>query len=124
MRNLIPAVLLTLLAACDPGGGTGPNSTLISVRVRDDRGATAGRNEVVVTLPDATHVDARTGADGNADIRMVEPGTYVVTVVPRDGFVAGTDGLTKSVTVDARTRTEVRFTLYRTGWAPNPQNGQ
>ena len=121
MRNLLSVVLVSLLAACDPGGRLGPDATLISVRVRDDAGAAAGRNEVVITRPDAARVDARTGGDGNADIELAGPGTYVVRVIPRAGYVAGTDPLTKTVTVDARTRTELRFTLYRTGWAPNPQ---
>jgi len=120
VRLLSPTILLACLASCDIGGATGPDATLISVRVRDDRGLSAGRNEVVVVQPSALRLDARTGADGNADIALDAPGTYRVTVIPRDGYVAGSDPLTKTVTVDEHTRTQVRFTLFRSSWTPDP----
>jgi hypothetical protein len=124
LRLLIPALLLGSLAACGTGGATGPDATLISVRVRDDRGLSAGRNEVVVLAPAAGSQDARTGADGNADIVLDAPGPYRVTVIPRDGYVAGSDPLTKTITVEAHTRIQVRFTLFRSSWTPDPTLSQ
>jgi hypothetical protein len=121
-RHLVAAFLLAGALACDHGGSTGPGSTMISVRARDDVGHSAGRNPILVVRSEATPVTSQTGADGTVDIEVAGAGTYRVTIIPRDGYFGGLDSLSKSVTVLAHARTTVEFTLYRAGSVP-PEGG-
>lgn len=115
MRRLILVPLLVGAASCDIWGGASPDATVIAVRVRDDRGWPVNRAEVTATILDSTHVHAKTRSDGAVVIDVADVGTYLVTVIPRDGFVAGSDPLSKQVTVVANARATVDFTLYRVG---------
>lgn len=120
MRQLICMSLLVTVAACDLDRGTRPESTVINVRVRDDRGAPVGRTQVSATLPATTRVKAQTRSDGTADILVADAGIYRVWVVPREGYLAS-DALSKSVTVATNAKAAVDFTLYRAGSSnPNP----
>ena len=112
MRKLIAMSLITLAAACS--SNTGPDGTVISVRLRDDSGAPAGRNQIVVTQSDGSKLTVSTGNDGKANIRLASPGDCVVSVIERNGFVAS-DALTRRVSVTANTTTTLEFTLYRKG---------
>lgn len=118
MRPLILAPLLVGLAACGLGSGSAPDPTVIAVRVLDDRGAPVNRAEVTVTMSGTARVDAKTRSDGITVIDVADVGTYRVTVIPRDGYVAGSDPLTKQVTVDANEKSLVTFTLYRVSYYP------
>lgn len=117
MRPLVLASLLVGLAACDAGRGTGPESSVITVRVRDANGVSAGPNQVLVTLATGT-LSARTDRDGTAAIAVAGAGTYRVTIVPRDGFVGGTAGLSRTVAVGPGAPAVVEFTVYRAGAGP------
>ncbi len=112
MRKLIAMSLITLAAACS--SNTGPDGPVISVRLRDDSGAPAGRNQIVVTQSDGSKLTVSTGNDGKANIRLASPGDCVVSVIERNGFVAS-DALTRRVSVTANTTTTLEFTLYRKG---------
>jgi hypothetical protein len=113
MRKLIAiSVLAILAAACQ--SSTGPESTVISVLLRDDSGAPAGRNQIIVTQSDGTKLSATTGNSGKADIKVTQSGDYVVSVIQRSGFI-GSDALTRRVSVAANTKTTLEFTLYRGG---------
>ncbi len=114
MRAFVTGFLLAAAVACDIGQGTRPDATVISIRLRDDRGAPAGRNQVIVTLPASTRVNAQTRTDGTVDIGVVDPGVYRVWVIPRDGYIS-TDSLTKLVTVTSNGKVVVNFTLHRAG---------
>lgn len=112
MHKLIATGMLVIAAACS--SSTGPESTVISVLLRDDSGAPAGRNKIVVTQSDGTKLTASTGTNGKASITVANPGDYVVSVVQRSAFV-GSDALTKRVSVAANMTTTLEFTLYRNG---------
>jgi hypothetical protein len=112
MRKLIAIFLVAFVAAC--GDSTSPPSTAISIVLRDDSGAPAGRNQIVVTQSDGTRITASTGTNGKANISVAEPGDYVVSVIQRNAFI-GSDALTKHITVAANTTTVLEFTLYRGG---------
>jgi hypothetical protein len=114
MRQLIPVLLLAGLAACVPGDGTGPDTAVITVRLYDDRGANAGRNQVTVTGPSSMRLETRTQNDGIVHLRVTDPGVYRIQVTPRDGF-AGSDELTRDVTVARLEHVVATFTLNRTG---------
>jgi hypothetical protein len=117
MRRLVLASLVTGLAACDGGRSTGPDASVITVRIREDGGAPGGRNQVLIATPSAT-VSASTSRDGTADVAVATAGTYRVTVIPRDGFVGGIAGLSKVVTVAAGEAAVVEFTVNRAGASP------
>jgi hypothetical protein len=112
MRRLILTLLVAGGIACE--SSTGTESSVISVVVRDDRGAPVDRMPVSATLS-STRVDASTRGDGRAEIRVPEPGTYLVRVLPRAGYVGSTPALSKSVTVDDNVRATVDFTVHREG---------
>ncbi|MBL0171771.1 MAG: hypothetical protein IPP90_13810 [Gemmatimonadaceae bacterium] len=118
MRPLITVLLFVGLASCSSRGATAPDATVISIRLRDDRGAPAGRNQVIVTLPTATRLDTRTQGDGTVDIGVADAGVYLVRVIPREGYVS-TTSLTKTVTVTSNGTVVVDFTLYRAGTDSN-----
>lgn len=121
MRKLYLMFLVVGVAGCDSSRGTSPESTVINVRLRDDLGAPAGRNQVVVTQSETNRVNARTRDDGMADIHVLEAGVYSVRVVPRDGYVGTMESLSKSVSVAANEKVVVEFTLYRAARSePNP----
>jgi hypothetical protein len=88
VRCLIVSSLLICAAACDPGRATRSESTVIRVRLRDDAGAPAGVNQVIVTPSAGARVDARTLGDGTADIRVAGAGSFQVQVIPRAGYLA------------------------------------
>jgi hypothetical protein len=117
MRRLVLASLLVGAVACDSGRGLAPDASVISVRIRDDTGAPAGRNQVLLTMS-AVSLNASTKGDGTADVTVESAGTYRVTVVPRAGFVGGQAGLTKVVTVVPGSQTVVEFTVNRVGTGP------
>lgn len=112
MRRLIAISLLALAAACT--SSTGPESTVISVVLRDDSGASAGRNQLIVTQSDGTKIAASTGTNGKTSIKVTSPGDYTVSVIQRSAFV-GSDALTRRVSVAANSTTVLEFTLYRGG---------
>ena len=112
MRKLIAISLLTFAAACS--SSTAPESTVINILLKDDSGAPAGRNQIVVTQADGSKLTASTGSNGKTSIEVAQPGDYVVTVVQRSAFV-GSDALTRRVSVAANTETTLEFTLYRGG---------
>lgn len=114
MRQLTPLLLLVGLAACALGDGTGPDATMISVRVRDDRGLNAGRHQVMVTFPASTRLETQTQDDGTVRLRVEDPGVYRIWVIPRDGYVP-TDSLRRDVTVAVNEHVVVDFTLHRAG---------
>lgn len=122
MRKLVLMSLIAFAAACS--SSTGPGSTVISVRLLDDAGKSAGRNQIVVTQADGTKVTASTGTDGRANIKVASPGDYVISVIQRNGFV-GSDALTRRVRIPANTTTVLEFTLYRGGTSTYdpPENG-
>lgn len=119
MRRFVLIPLVLGATACTWFGSTGPDGTVIGVRLLDDRGASAGRNQVVVQLPERRSVNAITGRDGTVDIGVAGAGTYDVRVIPRDGFIA-TEFLSKRVTVTARGKTVVEFILMRGAIPPEP----
>lgn len=107
-----------LLAAAACGGPTGVDTAVITVQVRDDIGKSAGRNEVIIQRVDAPGATSRvytgTDTDGRASVRVSEPGTYDVRVVPTAGFVSSSS-LRRTITVAEGERIDVAFTLYRGG---------
>ncbi|MGZ8379112.1 MAG: hypothetical protein ACXWZS_02005 [Gemmatirosa sp.] len=117
MRRLVLASLLAGLAACDGGRSTGPGAAVITVRIREDGGASGGRNQVLIATPSAT-LSASTSPDGTADVAVATAGSYRVTVIPRDGFVGGIAGLSKVVTVAAGEAAVVEFTVNRASVSP------
>jgi len=127
-RRLIVAALLSWMTACDSGRATRPDSTVITVRLRDDAGAPAGRNQVIVTSSDGARVSAQTLGDGTADIRVTGAGTFQVHVIPRTGYLPS-DALSKNVTLTENEVAVVNFTLFRAGlstddpWTREPTAG-
>lgn len=112
MRKLIALGVIAFAAACS--SSTGPDGTVISISLRDDSGASAGRNQIFVTQSDGTKVTAITGTNGKTSIKVAYPGDYVVSVIQRNAFV-GSDALTRRVNVAGNTTTVLEFTLYRRG---------
>lgn len=118
MRHLLLASLLVGTAACGLWSGSAPDPTVIAVRVLDDRGGPVNRADVTVTRSGTTRVNAKTRSDGITVIDVADVGTYRVTVIPRDGYYAGSDPLSKQVTVRANGQSPVTFTLYRASFYP------
>lgn len=114
--RLLALPLLLAAAAC--GGPTGVDTAVITVQVRDDIGKSAGRNQVIIQRVDASGAASRvytgTDTDGRASVRVGEPGTYDVRVVPTEGFVSSSS-LRRTITVAEGERIDVAFTLYRGG---------
>jgi hypothetical protein len=110
MRQL--TLLLVGLTACVVGDGTAPDSAVITVRLRDEIGTNAGRNQVILTDPESTRVHTRTGIAGTVDVRVRGAGAYRIWVVPRVGYLAS-ETLTREVRVAANEHVVVDFTLFR-----------
>ena len=115
MRPLVLLSLLATIAACDAGRSVGPESARITVRLKDDRGEPVDRTQIILTRAATPSVITRSGSDGNADIAVADAGVYRVQVIPREGYVGGTEGLSKEVTVSAHATTMVWFTVHRAG---------
>lgn len=114
MRRFMLMLLLVGASGCGVLGGTEPDATMINVRVRDDRGVAVGRTQVIVTLA-ATEVITRTSNDGSVSVRLSGGGVYRVRVIPRAGYLAATDPLSKQVTVASNARAVVDFAVSRDG---------
>jgi hypothetical protein len=113
MRLRLLAPMLLLAAAC--GAPTGPDAARISVRLLNEAGQSAGRNQVIVrpiAADAARRVDTGTDQAGRVEVRLDAPGTYEVWVVPRQDFV-GAASLIRAVTVGPNERVVVEFTLRR-----------
>ncbi len=124
MRRIFLTLILAGSAACNASHGTSPDATIIHVRLIDAmQSMSAGRNQVRVTLGDGSVVDARTGTDGIADVRVTGAGTYQVRVVPRAGYISS-DALSRTITVPRNATVVVEFVLRReggTGQPPDPE---
>jgi hypothetical protein len=115
MRRLVLAGMTCSAIACGSSQSTEPTaSTVITVRVVDDRGAPVDRIPLIVTMS-GTRVDARTGRDGTADVGVTASGTYTVRVVPRAGYAGDAQPIAKNVNVEANSRATVDFTVNRSG---------
>ena len=114
MRRFILVSLIATATGCGVFGGTEPDATVINVRVRDDRGVAVGRTQVIVTLA-TTQVTTRTSSDGSVSVRVAGGGVYRVSVIPRAGYLAATDPLSKQVSVAAKARAVVDFAIARDG---------
>ncbi len=115
------AVAALLLAACADAPAA-PDAELISVRLRNELGQSAGRNEVIIERGGSVSQVVRrdgTGAAGRTDVTLPGPGTYLVRVIPRDGY-ASSPTLQRVVTVEPAQRLVLEFTLYRTGMSELP----
>ena len=124
MRSFITGLLIAAVWACSSGTPTSPSGPVLNVRVIDDIGAPVNRMPIKVTMSEASRVDGRTGDDGTADIRLTAAGTYEVRVIPRNGYVAGIEPLSKTVTVEENGAVTLTFTVHRTGVStadPNPE---
>jgi len=115
MRIVILGLLIASVSACGSGGPTSASGTVLEVRVMDDIGAPVNRMPITVTMSETSRIDGRTGSDGIADIRVGEAGTYEVRVIPRDGYLAGIEPLSKTVTVEANDAIVLTFTVHRQG---------
>jgi hypothetical protein len=115
MRSVILGLLIAGVSACSSGTPTGPRGPVLNVRVIDDAGAPVDRMPIKVTMSEDSRVDGRTGRDGTADIRLTAAGTYEVRVIPRDGYLAGIEPLSKTVTVEANGAVTLTFTVHRAG---------
>ena len=122
MRRLSLLILFAGFAACTPVAGISPDAPAITVRLRNENGANAGRNQVIVTTPATTRVITGTQYDGTLHLPVKEPGVYRVKVIPRDGFLAS-DSLTRDVTVGNSGRVVVDFTLFRAGCSTSCWSG-
>lgn len=112
-RLLLGATMLTA-AACSTGGVTNPSGALISIDLRNDAGASAGRNQVLITRTVGNPDSRQASVNGSGNIAVAGAGTYLIRVIPRSGFVAS-DQLRRIVTVSDGGRIGVSFTLYRQG---------
>ena len=114
--KMIRHLMLTLAAgvlACE--GGTSPDATIINVRVRDDIGAPVTRTAVRVSVSDNGRLNATTRGDGTADIEVGNPGDYLVSVIPSEGYRAGLEPLSRTVTVAPGSKVTVDFVVIRAG---------
>ena len=115
LRRLIPAIALVVSAACSSSNATTPSSTLIAVRVLDDRGDPVDRTQVTVTFDGQPPVSVYTKRNGTARFEVVDIGEYVVRVIPRMGYDGSTGPITKRVTVSENLTSSVDFTIFRSG---------
>ena len=114
-RHFMLMSLVVAVAACDSGKGTGPDGTVITVRVVDDIGTPVNRMPVRVSQSESSLLDARTRDDGTASIEVTSPGDYRVYVVPRAGYLAGREPLSRTVTVAPNSTVNVEFVVQRDG---------
>ena len=119
MRKLLLLGLAAGLSAFGCRDGTAPDAHAIEVRVTDDRGAPVDRMRVVVSLSHTDRVRALTRKNGIVRIGVREPGSYLVTVIPRAGYI-GAPGTLATTVVVADERSTVGFTVHREGWVPPP----
>ena len=113
-RPLIVVSLLLGAAACDPEKGTGVQSTVINVLVRDDRGVPVDRMPIMAASSSSS-VDASTNNEGVAQLRVPVAGTYLVRVIARAGYIGSTPSLSRSVVVEPNAAASVNFTVHREG---------
>ena len=115
LRTFALSIALSVSAAgCSPGDGTGPDATLLHIRLLDDSGQPAGRHQVVIAPESGASLSRVSGRDGTLDVALSGAGRYRVTVIPRAGFVS-TPALIRQVQVAARTSASVEFTIQRAG---------
>jgi hypothetical protein len=119
MRPILIALLVVASTACDLSKTNRPAETRIEVHLRDDQATPGGPNQVLVTPMMGTRINARTGADGVAEIPVQGAGVYEVRVIPRSGYLSLPE-LTKTVTVLENETVVVRFTLRMIGWTDDP----
>jgi|GEM_PF-3204867 len=115
MRRLALASLIIGVSACGSGGPTAPEGPVINVRVSDDIGAPVSRMPIRVVAPAAEQLEGSTRNDGTLEIQVGDPGVYQVRVIPREGYLAGTEPLSKVVTVEPNESVIVLFTVHRAG---------
>ena len=111
MRNLLLIPVLAVAVACS--SATSPEGTVINVTVRDDRGVAVSRMPVTVSSSSGSRVETRTKGDGTVDVRVAAGGAYSISVVPREGYLAGQDPLLKNVSVAMNETATVGFTVQR-----------
>jgi hypothetical protein len=111
MRRFIALSIIVAALACS-GEATNPAGPVINVRVIDDIGKPVDRTEIHAVMSDLRH-EASTNRDGTARIRVADPGIYEIRVIPRDGYIAGVEPLTKTVTVESTSTAAVEFTVHR-----------
>jgi hypothetical protein len=110
----LASALLLSASACAATDQTSPESALIAVRLRNDAGASAGRNRVIVT-PTNTNTDGQEASvDGSGEFTVSGAGTYLVRVIPRAGLLASAQ-LRVTVFLTPGERVRIDFTLYREG---------
>ena len=114
-RHFMLMSLVALVTACDSGKGTGPDGTIIAVRVLDDSGKPVSRMPIRVAQTESPLLDASTRSDGTASIEVMAPGVYRVYVVPRAGYLAGREPLSRTVTVAPNSTVTVDFVVQRDG---------
>jgi len=118
MRRLILLSLAVAAGACG-SASTAPRGPAIDVRVSDEIGGPVDRTAIRV-LMSASRLEARTDRSGRAMIRLLEAGDYDVHVVPRDGYVAGIEPLTRTVSVEQTGTVTVEFTVHHVGLPGEP----
>lgn len=124
-RHFMLMPLVAVVAACDAGKGAGPDGTIITVRVIDDSGTPVNRMPVRAQT-ESSLLDARTSSDGTVSIEVMSEGVYRVYVVPRAGYLAGREPLSRTVTVAMNSTVTVDFVVQRDGVStadppPDPQ---
>lgn len=117
MRSVILGMLIAGASACSSGNATSPSGPVLEIRVVDDIGTPVSRMPIKVTMSEATPIAGTTGSDGTAGIRLIDAGTYNVRVIPREGYLAGPDPLSKSVTVEPNGSAALTFKVHRAGAA-------
>jgi hypothetical protein len=115
MRRLVLASLIFSASACGSGEPAGPRGPVINIRVNDDIGVPVSRMPILVTRSAAARIEGSTGTDGTLEIHLGDAGTYQVRVIPRDGYLAGVEPLSKVVTVEPDATETVMFTVHRIG---------
>jgi hypothetical protein len=115
MRRLVLASLIFGVSACGSAGPTNPDGALIDVHVSDDIGAPVSRMPVRVIAPAVEQLEGSTRSDGTLQIQVVDPGVYQVKVIPREGYLAGMEPLSKIVSVGPDESVVVTFTVHRAG---------
>jgi hypothetical protein len=119
MRSRFALALLFAAAACNVAEPIAPGSSVITVRLRDDRGAAAARNPVIVSLSRTSQFTGVTNSDGTVNIRIPTSGTYQVKVLPRSEYI-WTAALVRNIEVAANSTAVVDFTLYRENSPSDP----
>ena len=121
MHRVLVALLIVAVSACGSENPAGTEAQSIDVRVIDDIGAPVKRTAIRVMASAESRLEGRTGNDGTAEIRVEYPGSYEVRVIPSEGYLAGTEPLLKTVTVEANGTASVTFTVHRVGTTAEPK---